>query len=82
MQESYPPDVQQFMQEKLQSGEYGSEDDLVTDAVRVLRVVGNHHQKLREDIQAGLKELDEGKGEPWDIDDMKKELGNQLDKAA
>lgn len=82
MQESYPPDVQQFMQEKLDSGEYGSEGDLLADAVRVLRVVGKHHSQLREDIHAGLEELDEGKGEPWDVDSMKEELGNQLDKAA
>ena len=39
-------------------------------------------KKLREDIQVGLKELDEGKGEPWDVVALKNELCNQLDKAA
>lgn len=82
MQESYPPDVQQFVKEKLKSGEYGSEDALLTEAVRVLRVVGEHHLQLRADVQAGLQELDEGKGEPWDVGEMKKDLDNRLNKAA
>lgn len=82
MRESYPPDVQQFMKETLKSGEYGSEDALLTDAVRVLRVVREHHRKLQHDVQVGVRELDAGKGEPWDMDTIKKDLSDHLDTAA
>ncbi len=82
MPESYPPDVRQFLEEQLASGEYHSEDELLVEAVRTFRIVGDHHRRLREDIQAGLNELDAGKGEQWDVDELKNELGQQLDSAA
>ena len=81
MPESYPPDVREYLQEQLKSGEYKSEDELLVDAVRTLRVVGEHHRRLRDDIQDGLRELDEGKSESWDVASLKNELGNHLDAA-
>ncbi len=81
MPESYPPDVEQYMNDSIQSGEYRSAEELFVDAVRALRAVKEKHNKLREDIRVGLQELEEGKGMPWDVEALKKELDDQLNMA-
>ena len=82
MPESYPPDVRQFLEEQLASGEYHTEEELLVEALRTLRVVADHHRRLHVDVQMGLIELDQGKGESWDVDSLKNELGQQLDTAS
>jgi putative addiction module CopG family antidote len=78
MKHAYPPDVLQFVQGSLESGEYASEDDVVVAGVRALREVKQRRQSLRDDIQAALAEIDVGQGEPWDVDGIKAELLAQL----
>jgi putative addiction module CopG family antidote len=79
MKHAYPPDVLQFVQRSLETGEYASEDDVLFAGVRALREVKHRRQLLRDDIQAALAEIDAGLGEPWDVDDIKAELVAQLD---
>jgi putative addiction module CopG family antidote len=79
MKHAYPPDVLEFVQGSLKSGEYASEDDIVVAGMRALREIKQRHQSLRDDIQAALAEVDSGQGEPWDVDDIKAELVVQLD---
>ena len=79
MKHAYPPDVLQFVQRSLETGEYASEDDVVVAGMRALRDVKQRHQSLRDDIQAALAELDVGQGEPWEVDGIKAELVAQLD---
>ncbi len=79
MKHAYPPDVLQFVQRSLETGEYASEDDVVVAGMRALREVKQRHQSLRDDIQAALAELDVGQGEPWEVDGIKAELVAQLD---
>jgi putative addiction module CopG family antidote len=79
MKHAYPPDVLQFVQSSLESGEYASEDDVVVAGMRALREVKLRHQSLRDDIRAALAEIDAGQGEPWDVDGIKAELLAQLD---
>lgn len=78
VKKSYPPDILEFMKQQLEEGRYVSEDALLEKAVRVLRVVGDHNYNLYKDIQEGLR----SPSEPWNIEDMKKELADQLDMAA
>jgi putative addiction module CopG family antidote len=79
MKHAYPPDVLQFVQRSLETGEYASEDEVVVAGMRALREVKQRHQSLRDDIQAALAEIDAGLGEPWDVDSIKAELVAQLD---
>lgn len=79
MKYAYPPDVLQFVQRSLETGDYASEDEVVVAGVRALRDVKQRHQSLRDDIQAALAEIDAGLGEPWDVDRIKAELVAQLD---
>ena len=79
MKHAYPPDILQFVQQSLATGEYASEDDVVIAAMRALRDVRKRHQSLRDDVQAAIAELDQGQGAPWDIEEVKAELSRQLD---
>ena len=59
---SLPADVAHFIQQEIASGRYRSEDELVLDAVKVLRELKERHRTLCDDIEKGLRELDEGRG--------------------
>jgi putative addiction module CopG family antidote len=74
MKHTYPPDVLQFVQRSLETGEYASEDDVVVAGMRALRELKQRHQSLRDDIQAAVAEIDAGQGEPWDVDGIKAAL--------
>ncbi len=76
MSETLPPDVQQFVRQAVANGEYATEDEVLTQAVRVLREVSQRHEALRADIQVAIDELDRGEGEPWDLEDIKAEVAN------
>ena len=57
---SVPSDVAQFIEQEIASGRYRSEDELVVDAVRVLRELKQRHRRLCNDIQTGIREIEQG----------------------
>ncbi len=57
---SVPSDVAQFIEQEIASGRYRSEDELVVDAVRVLRELKQRHHRLCNDIQKGIREIEQG----------------------
>ena len=81
MSDSYPPDVREYVKSQLQNGTYKSEDELIAAAVRMFRLFGEHYRNLKDDIQRGIAGLNKGKGKPWNVADLKSELGNQLNTA-
>ena len=68
---SLPQDLQQFVQQELACGRYRSEEDVVCEALRLLRERERRLQALREDVDAGLKQLDRGEGQPLDAESIK-----------
>ncbi len=44
------PELEQFIQHELETGTYGSREELLDQAVRLLK----HHGELRRDVQAGI----------------------------
>ncbi len=76
----FPNDVQQFVDQAVASGDYTSIDEVVIDAVRTLRELKSRHESLRSDIEAGIRELDAGQGEPWDLAKLKDEFANPSNK--
>lgn len=55
-----PPDLEQFVENEIASGRYGSEDELLCDALRLLRA--RRLQRLRKEIRIGIDQLDRGEG--------------------
>ena len=57
-----PPDLEQFVQQQLASGEYRSEEEVVTAGLQVLRELKRRQAEFRQDVQAGVEQLDRGEG--------------------
>ena len=74
MPTTLPPDVRQFVDNAIASGEYQSEDEVLVSAVRVLRELKERHEALRRDIQQAIESLDRGEGTPLNMDEIKSEL--------
>ena len=74
MPTTFPPDVRQFVENAIASGEYQSEDDVLISAVRVLRELVERYGALRRDIEQGIASLDRGEGTPLDVSEIKGEL--------
>jgi len=68
MTHQFPPDLEQFVTDELARGSYTSEDELIAEAVRLLK----KRDELRADIAQGLEELD--RGERLDADEVFAEL--------
>lgn len=79
MSVTLPPDIQEFVRQAIANGDFANEDDVLIAGVRALRELKSRHDSLRHDIQAAIDEMDAGQGEPWDLGEIKHELGRQLD---
>jgi len=77
MPTTLPPDVRQFVDNAIASGEYQSEDEVLISAVRVLRELNERHEDLRRDIQQAIASLDRGEGTPLNMDEIKSELSQR-----
>jgi putative addiction module CopG family antidote len=73
-----PADLEQFMEQELAAGKYASGEELVAEAVRLLRERERRVKELREEILPALERLDRGEYMEYDegslrdlIDDVK-----------
>jgi antitoxin ParD1/3/4 len=78
MQIKLPPDLDEYVQEKLKSGEYASIEDVFIKAVRVMRnverAIPGAQDDLRREIDIGLKDVEEGRVAEWNLEEMQEEL--------
>ncbi len=70
---SFPPDLQQFVDDQIALGKYSSAEDVVCDAVRRLRDREVKLVALRQEIDKGLAQLDSG--ESFDLESENEILG-------
>jgi antitoxin ParD1/3/4 len=70
MNVSLTPELEKFVDEKVQSGMYQTASEVVRDALRLLKdrdeLQGHRMDELRRDIAVGLKDLDAGKSKSFD----------------
>jgi antitoxin ParD1/3/4 len=60
-----PEDLERFVQTKVQSGRFASEDEAITEAVRLLRVQEEAEEaRLLAGIQQGIDDMKAGRGRP------------------
>jgi len=78
MSETFPPDLEQFVRQELASHEYPSREDLVVDAVRVLREVKARHEELRGRVQHSIAQAERGDARPLDTEATKAEARRRL----
>lgn len=76
---SYPPELDEFVKQELARGAFGSEEELVINAVSALREMKLRHEQLRRDVQEAIEQADRGDVAPLDIDAIKAELMDEID---
>jgi putative addiction module CopG family antidote len=60
MIESLPSDLQSSKRAQVLAGNYSSESEVVTKAIRLLRDQQENYERFRAEVQRRLKSLDEG----------------------
>ena len=76
---TYPPDLAQYIQTKVASGAFRSQDEFAIEAARLYRDLEDRHARLKSDVQAAIDEADRGECEPMDIEAIKAELMAEID---
>jgi putative addiction module CopG family antidote len=66
-----PPELGQFVEQQLALGKYRSEDELVVDAVRVLRDVESQQRQFHSDIELGFDQLDRGEANGYNLEELR-----------
>jgi antitoxin ParD1/3/4 len=66
MNVSLTPELERLVAEKVESGRYTSASEVIREALRLLeeqdRIKQSHLVEVRQKINRGLKQLDEGRG--------------------
>jgi len=75
-----PPQLEEIIQQELASGKYESEDQVIAEALHLLQKRECKLNALREEIQVGIKQLDNGEGDPLDMASIKEEISKKLAK--
>ena len=63
----FPPELQRLLHEGIVAGDYQSEDEMLLEAVRLLRQRDAELARLKESLKTRLDRLDRGEG--IDLDD-------------
>lgn len=75
MNVSLTPQLEDLVRRKVESGRYNSASEVIRDALRLLeeedKVRELRLEALREKIQRGVDQLDQGLGTPWDVEEFK-----------
>ena len=72
---SLSPQLEDYIKEKITTGPYHSESEVIREGLRLLEAQDAMQnmklQALRKDIEAGIQSLDAGKGRPFDKEAIK-----------
>lgn len=69
-----PPEVQDLVEREFASGRYQTKDDVLLEAVCLLRDRNQQIRRLRSEILPALESLDRGEGRPLDMARIKAEV--------
>lgn len=68
-----PTELQQYIDQKVRSGEFASPDAFAVEAIQLYREMEARHQQLRADLQRSIDQADRGETEPLDTEATKAE---------
>lgn len=79
---SLPPNLEQFVADKVISGQFDTPSAVIRGALEVMKeeetLTSADVQELRSAIAIGLDQLDRGEGKPWNIEEIKAILKRRL----
>ena len=79
MTRRFTAELNQLIQDELQTGGYADEDAVLTAALEVFREVRQRHSELRGRVQESLAQMHAGEITPLDMDEIRKSLTSRLD---
>ena len=68
------PELEAYVQQKLDSGQFNSRDDLIRETLEVYREIDRKQTELRQLIAERIAQADRGEVEPMDIAAIKARL--------
>lgn len=75
---SLPPDLEQFVHQKVESGKYPTANDVIREGLRLLQERDESYQKkledLRKEIAVGIEQADQGKVAPFTTETIQRIL--------
>lgn len=79
MQQTFPPQVEQFVRQELATGRYENEQDLLIRALKVYQELKTRHEALRADVQRSIDQAERGEVASLDMGVIKDRLRSDLD---
>jgi len=58
MPDAYPPDLRDFVNQKIAAGLFRSADEFAVEAASLYRELDQRHQELKQDVQEGIDQLE------------------------
>ncbi len=78
MNVSLTPELEKLVNEKVASGQYQTASEVVREGLRLLEerdeIRERKLEKLRREIDIGIKQADAGRTKPLDVEDMKRRI--------
>ena len=74
----FPPELQQLLHEGLAAGNYQSEDEILLEALRLLRQRDTHQEQFKNNLKARIDRLDRGEGIQLEDDDALREFFDDI----
>ena len=79
MTRTFTVELNQFIQDELQTGGYANEDAVLTAALEVFREVRQRHTELRERVHESLKQSHAGETSLLDMNQLRQVLTTRID---
>jgi antitoxin ParD1/3/4 len=76
---SLPPELEEFINQKVASGLYQTANEVIRDALGLLRKRDDQRQDLLKNLAVGIEQANQGKGIPFDEETVEriKERGRE-----
>ena len=71
------PELEEFVQQELAAGEYRSAEEVVSEALRLLRKK-REFDALKAEVQIGLDQVARGEVGPWDPEAVQEEIRRRM----
>ncbi len=81
MTDQFSVELERLVQQELASGKYGSENELLLEAVRLLAERDRRREQLRHEIRVGRDQLDRGECTQYDEQSFRQRFDDLQDRA-
>ncbi|HEY4313018.1 MAG TPA: type II toxin-antitoxin system ParD family antitoxin [Pirellulales bacterium] len=68
MSYAFPPELDRLVNERMATGLYTSQEELLVDALRALEELDSRHRELRDEVQRRVAKSGKGLSAPLDVE--------------